>query len=191
MSRALRSLLLTVLPLVLALGLLLPPRAWAGPVSWVEVPPTAEGRQWWDEGSLRRNRAGHLTVLSRFQAAPQPDATVPSRGGGEQVPAAVPTVATPSGSESALPKVGAESLLPASTQAPAGSLPPDLDQRSAAARSAPPISRLYVMELDCDQGLYRDISINGLPQFGASWQPTGSDDLTAEVLRQACAAEVA
>lgn len=182
MSRALRSLLLTVLPLVLALGLLLPPRAWAGPVSWVEVPPTAEGRQWWDEGSLRRNRTGHLTVLSRFQAAPQPDAAVPSRGGGEQVPAAGPTVATPSGSESALP---------ASTPAPTGSLPPGLDQRPAATRSAPSISRLYVMELDCDQGLYRDISINGLPQFGASWQPTGSDDLTAEVLRQACAAEAA
>jgi hypothetical protein len=48
-----------------------------------------------------------------------------------------------------------------------------------------------VMELDCDQSLYRDISVNGLPQFGASWQPTGRDDLTAEVLRQACAAEAA
>ena len=58
MSRRLWSLLL-----LLAL-LLAPAAVWAGPVSWVEVPPTAEGRQWWDEGSLRINRAGNLTVLS-------------------------------------------------------------------------------------------------------------------------------
>lgn len=159
MRRPLRGLLL---PLLLGLLLLFPPRAWAGPVSWKEVPPTAEGRQWWDEGSLRRNRSGHLTVLSRFQAAPEVE---------DAVAAADPSPGTP---------------------APAGSLPAGLDQRPvASSRSAPPVSRLYVMELDCDQSLYRDISINGLPQFGATWQPTGSDDLTAEVLRQACAAEAA
>ena len=44
------------------------------------------------------------------------------------------------------------------------------------------------MELDCDQGLFRDTSVNGLPQFGAQWLPVGNDDLTAEVLRQACEA---
>ena len=44
------------------------------------------------------------------------------------------------------------------------------------------------MELDCDQGLYRDTSVNGLPQFGPQWLPVGNDDLTAEVLREACAA---
>lgn len=150
-----------LLPLLLGLALLAPVPAWAGPVSWVEVQPTSEGRQWWDEGSLRRNRAGNLTVLSRYQAALQPvtEAAGPSKG---------------------------------RTAAPAGSLPPSVDQASPASeRAAPPISRLYVMELDCDQSLYRDISVNGLPQFGATWQPTGSDDLTAEVLRQACAAEAA
>lgn len=119
--------LLSLLGLLLLL--LIPGPAWAGPVSWQEVPATAEGRQWWDGGSLRFNRSGHLTVLSRFQPAP---------GEGDE-----------------------------GTAAP---------------------SRLYVMELDCDQSLYRDISINGLPRFGAPWQPTGTDDLTAEVLRQACAA---
>jgi hypothetical protein len=165
MSRALSRLLLALL---LGMVLLLPSRAWAGPVSWKEVPATSEGRQWWDEGSLRRNRAGHLTVLSRFQAAPESAAETPS---------GVPVSEADAG--------------PRPEAAPAGSLPPGLDQRSAAARTAPPISRLYVMELDCDQSLYRDISVNGLPQFGASWQPTGSDDLTAEVLRQACAAEAA
>ena len=122
-----------LLPLLSLLVLLLlgPAPLWAGPVSWQEVPPTAEGQQWWDEGSLRFNRSGHLTVLSRFQPA-----------AGEDTKADAPR----------------------------------------------PPGRLYVMELDCDQSLYRDISINGLPQFGAPWQPTGQDDLTAEVLRQACAA---
>jgi hypothetical protein len=45
------------------------PPALAGPVDWHEVPASAEGRQWWDQGSLRRSRGGHLSVLSRFQPA--------------------------------------------------------------------------------------------------------------------------
>ncbi len=47
---------------------------------------------------------------------------------------------------------------------------------------------LYVMELDCDQNLYRDTSINGIPRWRAEWQPGGEDDLTAEVIRAVCAA---
>ncbi len=46
----------------------------AGPVDWHEVPATAEGRQWWDQGSLRRSRDGNLSVLSRFQPASEADA---------------------------------------------------------------------------------------------------------------------
>jgi len=107
--------------LTLAPGALL-----AAPVSWVEVTPTQQGRQWWDEGSLRRNRAGNLTVLSRFQ-------------------------------------------------------PPETENR-------PAVGSLYVMELDCDQGLYRDISINGLPRWGASWQLSQGDPLSEQVLHQACTA---
>jgi hypothetical protein len=45
----------------------------AGPVDWHEVPATAEGRQWWDQGSLRRSRDGHLSVLSRFLPASETD----------------------------------------------------------------------------------------------------------------------
>ncbi|MFM7313206.1 MAG: hypothetical protein ACKO0M_08580 [Cyanobium sp.] len=48
----------------------LPAPAMAGPVDWRELSTTAEGRQWWDAGSLRVNREGNLTVLSRFQPAP-------------------------------------------------------------------------------------------------------------------------
>lgn len=98
----------------------------AGPVDWHEVPSTSEGRQWWDSGSLRRNRQGLLTVLSRFQRA--------------------------------------------------------------ASEGERPSSSLYVMELDCDQRLYRDTAVNGLPHWGSAWQPAGDDDLTASVLKAVCAA---
>lgn len=69
------------LPLIVALLLLLlaPSSAWAGPVEWREVEPTAAGRQWWDAGSLRIDRHGHLTVLSRFQPAAVPGQTGPGQ----------------------------------------------------------------------------------------------------------------
>jgi len=73
-----------ILPLALLLvGLALPPGptplllglkpAWAGPVDWREVPASATGRQWWDAGSLRRDRRGTLSVLSRFQPLSEPE----------------------------------------------------------------------------------------------------------------------
>ena len=129
---------LAVLALLLIGQMWMVPAAWAGPVNWQEVPATSEGRQWWDSGSLRRNREGNVTVLSRFQPSPAQE---------EVAGAAEPAEPT---------------------------------QRKDA--------RLYVMELDCEQGLYRDTSINGLPQFGAQWLPVANDDLTAEVLRGACGA---
>jgi hypothetical protein len=52
--------------------------AWAGPVDWREVPATSEGRQWWDAGSLRRDRDGNLSVLSRYTTETDPD--TPSLG---------------------------------------------------------------------------------------------------------------
>jgi hypothetical protein len=124
---ALLCLLLSVMPIA---------PAWAGPVDWHEVPSTDDGRQWWDAGSLRVNRDGNLTVLSRFQPAPPIDQTL-----------------NPDGSE-----------------------------------RRPPASDLYVMEIDCGQQLFRDTSINGIPQWGSSWQPAGSDGLIATTLEAACAA---
>jgi hypothetical protein len=129
------SILRVLCSLPLALGLLAALPAWAGPVSWNEVPPTPEGRQWWDEGSLRLSRSGALTVLSRFQP-PAPE------GEGDAT--------TPSG------------------------------------RPAP--STLYVMELDCAQELYRDISVNGFPRFRAEWQTAAGDALSTAILRAACKA---
>lgn len=145
----------------LLLGLLLLPGAlvpiaarpgWAGPVAWQELPASREGRQWWDSGSLRLSRQGHLTVLSRFQPAPPPDSD----------PTAAP-------------------LPGAATQPTVGK---DPDAQSP--RQAP--GSLYVMELDCDQALYRDIAVNGLPRWGSPWQPAGSDDLVRRLINEVCAA---
>lgn len=127
-----RHVLALLLPALLVLGLaLVPAGAWAGPVDWQEVQASADGRQWWDAGSLRFDRQGRLSVLSRFQPAGDPGA--------------------------------------------------DDDAR-------PPLGRLYVMQLDCDEKLYRDTAVNGLPRWGAEWQPAAGDDLTARVLQAACAA---
>lgn len=51
-----------------------------------------------------------------------------------------------------------------------------------------PVSDLYVMEIDCGQALFRDTSINGLPQFGAEWQPAAGDSLISSVIGEVCAA---
>lgn len=117
--------------LVLGLWLAAPAAVWAGPVDWQEVEASPEGRQWWDSGSLRFDREGRLSVLSRFQPAAADD---------------------------------------------------------AAEDASPPVGQLYVMQLDCDEELYRDTAVNGLPRWGATWQPAAGDNLTIRVLHAACAA---
>jgi hypothetical protein len=51
--------------------------SWAGPVEWIEVPATDAGQQWWDRGSIRDNKNGMRTVLSRFTPAPSEDEEQP------------------------------------------------------------------------------------------------------------------
>ena len=117
--------------LVLGLWLAAPAATWAGPVDWQEVKASVEGRQWWDSGSLRFDRDGRLSVLSRFQPAAAPDAAEGYR---------------------------------------------------------PPVGQLFVMQIDCDEELYRDTAVNGLPRWGATWQVASGDNLTVRVLHAACAA---
>jgi hypothetical protein len=138
-SPAARLLALALLLLALVVGH--PQAATAGPVEWRELPASPEGRQWWDAGSLRVNRQGYLTVLSRFQPA-----------AGE----------------------------PAASNTP-GAQDPAAAQRPAA-------SSLYVMEIDCGQNLFRDTSINGLPQWNSRWEPAGSDGLIEETIAAVCEA---
>lgn len=128
MSRILRACCALLLGLLLLGG-----PAQAGPVDWQEVPATSEGQQWWDQGSLRLNKSGNLTVLSRFQP-PTPEADAD----------------------------GKEPRTPASS--------------------------LYVMELDCGQLLYRDTSINGLPQWGSQWQASANDGLIEATIEAVCTA---
>ena len=114
----------------------LPSSALAGPVNWQEVPSTAEGRQWWDSGSLRATKTGNLSVLTRFQAAS-----------------------------------------------------PGAPDNGTTAESDPKPKRmadLYVMEIDCDQELFRDTSINGIPQFMAEWLPASGDNLITAVIEGSC-----
>ncbi|MEB3276404.1 MAG: hypothetical protein VKM92_05490 [Cyanobacteriota bacterium] len=141
-----KRLVAVVLLIALALisGLTGPAPVGAAPVHWLEVEPTAAGRQWWDEGSLRISKSGTLSVLSRFQPAAAPAATAAAgadAGGG--------------GPTSGRPRI---------------------------------LGDLYVMEIDCAQELYRDTSVNGLPRWGAAWEPLGGDGLIKAVVTESCAA---
>ena len=53
----------------------------------------------------------------------------------------------------------------------------------------PALGTLVVMEIDCTQQLYRDKQKNGLPQFRAEWEPSGSDPLIDGVLSGVCASD--
>ena len=55
---------------------------------------------------------------------------------------------------------------------------------------SPALGTLVVMEIDCSQQLYRDKQKNGLPQFRAEWQPSGSDPLIDGVISEVCASEL-
>jgi hypothetical protein len=43
------------------------------------------------------------------------------------------------------------------------------------------------MEVDCGQSLFRDTSINGIPQWGSHWQAAAGDGLIEETLAEVCA----
>ena len=49
-----------------------------------------------------------------------------------------------------------------------------------------PVSDLYVMDIACGEDLFRDTSINGLPQFGAEWQPAAGDSLISSMIAEVC-----
>ena len=66
--------------------------------------------------------------------------------------------------------------------------PADQPRNADGSEPRPPASDLYVMEIDCGQNLFRDTSINGLPQWGSSWQAAAGDDLISSTITEACAA---
>ena len=55
---------------------------------------------------------------------------------------------------------------------------------------SPALGTLVVMEIDCDQSLYRDTQKNGLPRFRADWEAPAKDDLITEVIDAVCSSEL-
>jgi hypothetical protein len=153
--------------------------AWAGPVEWHEVAATSEGRQWWDSGSLRTNKSGNLTLLSRYQSIPQSTAQPiePSQSTDQST------------AQSTAQSTEAIQLIeqPNKSQEQAAKQPNKI-QGQATQQSPRAKTDLYVMEIDCGQRIYRDTSINGIPQFNATWLPSGGDQLIDAVLSEACSA---
>ena len=41
---------------------------------------------------------------------------------------------------------------------------------------------LYVIRINCDEKKFKDISINGIPQFYSKWQTSNNDELIDEVI---------
>ena len=55
---------------------------------------------------------------------------------------------------------------------------------------SPALGTLVVMEIDCDQSLYRDTQKNGLPRLRAEWEAPAKDDLITEVINAVCSSEL-
>ena len=55
---------------------------------------------------------------------------------------------------------------------------------------SPALGTLVVMEIDCDQSLYRDTQKNGLPRLSADWEAPAKDDLITEVINAVCSSEL-
>ena len=156
MYRFLRLLLASVLGSLIGYGVLLMPclPAWAGPVEWHEVAASGEGRQWWDSGSLRTNKSGNITVLSRYQSIDQ----------------------------------SIDQLIDQSIDSSQSPGQPNGAQGQVAKQPNRTRTDLYVMEIDCGQRIYRDTSINGIPQFNGTWLPSGGDKLIDSVVSEVCGA---
>ena len=56
---------------------------------------------------------------------------------------------------------------------------------------SPALGTLVVMEIDCDQRLYRDTQKNGLPRFKAPWEAPADDELISEVIEAVCTSGLA
>jgi hypothetical protein len=146
-------------------------------VEWHEVAATSEGRQWWDSGSLRTNKNGNLTLLSRYQSIPKSTAQSIDQSTAQPV------------SQSTAQQIEPGKSIERSNAGPdQATKQPSKIQGQAPRQANRTRSDLYVMEIDCGQHIYRDTSINGIPQFNATWLPSGGDQLIDAVLSEACSA---
>ena len=49
---------------------------------------------------------------------------------------------------------------------------------------------LYVMRINCNDNTFKDISINGIPQFGSKWQTSNNDELIDVVIEKSCSKRI-
>ena len=49
---------------------------------------------------------------------------------------------------------------------------------------------LYVMRINCNDKTFKDISINGIPQFNSNWQTSDNDELIDVVIKKGCSAVI-
>ena len=47
-------------------------------------------------------------------------------------------------------------------------------------------TNLYVMRINCDSREYKDISVNGIPNFQAKWKTSNDDELIDVVIDKSC-----
>ena len=45
---------------------------------------------------------------------------------------------------------------------------------------------LYVMKINCNNEKFKDISINGIPQFNSKWKVSNNDELIDIVIEKSC-----
>ena len=45
---------------------------------------------------------------------------------------------------------------------------------------------LYVMRINCNDNKFKDISVNGIPQFNSKWQTSNNDELIDVVIEKSC-----
>ena len=49
---------------------------------------------------------------------------------------------------------------------------------------------LYVMRINCNDKIFKDTSINGIPQFGSKWQTSNNDELIDVVIEKGCSERI-
>ena len=49
---------------------------------------------------------------------------------------------------------------------------------------------LYVMRINCNDKIFKDTSINGIPQFGSKWQTSNNDELIDVVIEKGCSEKI-
>ena len=53
-----------------------------------------------------------------------------------------------------------------------------------------PNSFIFTMDINCDERIYRDTSINGVPNKKSKWESSNGDSLIEQIISEACSAQI-